>query len=57
MKGSEVRSLILAKRVKIWEVADKMGYNADYFSRKLRYDFTLDEVEKVKAAISEILGA
>ena len=57
MKGAEVRNLILSKRVRIWEVAEKMGYNEDYFSRKLRHDFTADEVEKVKTAISEILGA
>lgn len=57
MKGKEVRQLILSNRVYIWEVAQAMNIADAVLSRRLRYDFTDEEVEEVKKAIEKVLNS
>ncbi len=57
MTGEEVRKMIKSKRVRIWEVAKILQINDAVFSRRLRYDFTDEEVEKVKKAIEKVLNS
>ncbi|SEL41881.1 hypothetical protein [Ruminococcus albus] len=55
MSGEEVRKLILANNVKLWEVAKKaFGISDGNFSRKLRKDFSDEELQKVIVAIEEL---
>lgn len=55
MTGTEVREMILSKRVHVWEVAKALGVSDTTLSRWLRKDFSDAEVEKVKNAIETIL--
>lgn len=57
MKGSEVRAMIIGEGIRLWKVADALGITDNYLSRKLRYNFTDKEVERIKAAIEEIKQA
>ena len=57
MTGEEVRKMIKSKRVHIWEVAKILQINDAVFSRRLRYDFTDEEVEEVKKAIEKVLNS
>ena len=57
MNGNEVRKLIVENRVKLWEVADRLGVTDSSFSRRLRKSFSDDEVERIKGIIAELKKA
>lgn len=54
MKNKEIRDYANAKNVKLWQIAAKLGINDGNFSRKLRFELSEDEKEKIKAIIHEI---
>lgn len=54
MSGQEVKELIYANGLKIWEVAYALGYHDSNFSRRLRLPFNDADVAKVKVAIAKI---
>ena len=54
MKGNEVKTMIQESGVKLWQVAHKLGVNDGNFSRRLRREFTEDEVRQVEKIILEI---
>lgn len=56
MKGKDIRKLIIESGLKLWQVAEKLNMNDGNFSRKLRGEFTPDEVSAVKEIIKEIKG-
>ena len=56
MTGAEVKRLIVDSGVNAWQVAEAMGIYDSSLSRKFRKDFTDEEVQEVKAAISKILS-
>lgn len=55
MKGKDVRKLIIANNVRLWEVAQAaFGMSDNSFSRKLRSDFSDNELAIVIKAIEEL---
>lgn len=54
MTGAEVREMILAAGLRLWQVADRLGMSDNSFSRRLRFDFKESEVEQVKQIIDEL---
>lgn len=54
MTGAEVREMILAAGLRLWQVADRLGMSDNSFSRRLRFDFKEAEVEQVKQIIDEL---
>lgn len=54
MTGPEVRQMILDSGLYIWQVAAALGITDSYFSRKLRYNFSDDEADRIKSIIKEL---
>lgn len=54
MSGAEIRAYILDNGVKLWQVADRFGLTDGNFSKKLRYDFSEADTEKVFAIVKEL---
>lgn len=54
MTGAEVREMILAAGLRLWQVADRLGMTDNSFSRRLRHDFTQSEVDRVREIIDEL---
>ena len=54
MTGAEVRSMILASGVRLWQVAERWGVTDGNFSRRLRKPFSDEETELVRRIIGEI---
>lgn len=56
MQGAEIKAAILNAGLRIWQVADKFGCAESTFSKKLRYEFSADDTEKVLSIIKELKG-
>ena len=54
MKGKDVRALILNSGFPLWKVAERFGCSPQWFSVKLRHDFTKEEVEQVRQIVKEL---
>lgn len=54
MKGKDVRALILNSGFPLWKVAERFGCSPQWFSVKLRHDFTNEEVEQVRQIVKEL---
>lgn len=54
MTGPEVRQMILDSGLYLWQVAAALGITDNTFSRKLRFDFSDDETERIKAIVKEL---
>lgn len=55
MKNIDIRQYALEKRVKLWEVSEKMGYSHESaFSRVLRHELTEDKKEEIRKIIDEL---
>ena len=54
MTGPEIRQMILDSGLYLWQVAKALGITDNSFSRKLRYDFSETDTEKIKAIIKEL---
>lgn len=54
MSGAEVRQLILDSNVHIWKVAMAWGITDSNFSKRLRKDFSDDDVCRIKEIIANI---
>lgn len=55
MKNIDIRQYALEKRVKLWEVSEKMGYSHESaFSRLLRHELTEDKKEEIRKIIDEL---
>jgi len=54
MTGAEVREMILAAGLRLWQVADKLGMTDNNFSRRLRHDFNAAEVDTIRSIIKEL---
>ena len=52
MTGKEMRNTIICSGFKIWQIADKLGISDCTLSKKFRYDFSDEDVQKVMCAIS-----
>lgn len=54
MTGAEVREMILAAGLRLWQVADKLGMTDNSFSRRLRHDFNAAEVDRIRSIIKDL---
>lgn len=54
MTGQEIKSMIKAENIKLWQVADALDMRDSDFSRRLRKPFCEKEVEEIKRIINEI---
>ena len=54
MIGVEIKEMIKASGLNLWQVAEVLGMNDGNFSRRLRKPFNDEEVAKIKAIISEL---
>ncbi len=54
MTGKEIKNTILSSGFKLWQVADELGISDCTFSKKLRYDFSEEDTQKVIDAISKL---
>lgn len=54
MSGAEIKKIIKASGVKLWQVADEFGVTDGNFSRKLRHDFNESDTEKVLSIIDRL---
>ena len=54
MKGSEIKSTIIRSGLRLWQVADYLGMSDCTFSKKLRYDFSAEETQKVMDALTAL---
>lgn len=54
MTGPEIRQMILDSGLYLWQVAKALGITDNYFSRKLRNDFSEAETEQIKAIVKEL---
>lgn len=46
--------MILDSGLRVWQVAEGFGVTDTTFSKKLRHDFTAEEVDRVKAIIKDL---
>ncbi len=54
MTGKEIKNTIICSGLKLWQIADKLGISDCTFSKKLRYDFSEKDTQKVMDAIAEL---
>ena len=54
LSGAEVKAFILEQGLRLWQVAQKLNMNDGNFSRKLRNNFTDDEVKQIKTIVKEL---
>ena len=54
LSGAEVKAYILEQGLRLWQVAQKLNINDGNFSRKLRNNFTDDEVKQIKTIVKEL---
>ena len=54
MSGEEVRALIVGSGLSLWKVAEKFGCTPQWYSVRLRHDFTDEEAERLQAIIKEL---
>lgn len=54
MENKTIKDAARIKRVKLWEVADRLGICDTTFSRKLRRQLQPEETERILAIIDEI---
>ena len=50
-KNIDIRKLIEASNMKYWQVAYKLGITDATFSKKLRFELSKEEKEKIKEII------
>lgn len=54
MKNKDLRDYAKSKAVKLWEIADKLGICEMTMTRKLRYELSTNETERIIMLIDEI---
>ena len=59
MKGrnERIRQYARSRKVKLWQVAEKMGIFDSMLSKKLRHELSAKETEKILAIIDEIANS
>ena len=54
MQNIEIRVKAMESKVKLWQIAKKLGVNDGNLSRKLRHELPAEEKEKILAIIDEL---
>lgn len=53
-KNKKLKDAIKRKKIKLWEVAEKLGLCDSNFSRLLRYELSKEQKEQIEIAIKEL---
>lgn len=53
MNNQDIRLEAAGAGIRLWQIAEKLGYNDCYFSRKLRHELSTDEKSKIRFIISQ----
>ena len=54
MKNLDIRQEAKEAKVRLWQIAERIGVNDGNFSRKLRKELSVEEKNKIRAIISEL---
>ena len=54
MKNLDIRQEAKDAKVRLWQIAERIGVNDGNFSRKLRKELSVEEKTKIPAIISEL---
>jgi len=54
MNNQDIRTKAVECKVKLWQIASKLGLNDGNFSRKLRHELPQEEKEKIFAIIEKL---
>lgn len=54
MKNLDIRQEAKDAKVRLWQIAERIGVNDGNFSRKLRKELSVEEKTKIRAIISEL---
>ena len=54
MKNKDIRIFAMEHGVRLWEIANKLGFSPETMSRRLRQELSLEEKEHMKQAIMEV---
>lgn len=57
MENLKIRNRARTRDVRMWELAEKMGYSANYFSVKMRHAFSKEDTERALQYIDEIAAS
>ena len=53
-KNADVRIVAKEAGIKLWQIAERLGIRDGDFSRKLRYELSEKEKDKIRSIIAEI---
>ena len=56
MKNQDIRSEAEKARIKLFEIADRLGITDSSFSRKLRKELSPADKQKIREIISDLKG-
>lgn len=54
LMNNDIKRKAKSKGVKLWEVAQKLGISDSNFSRKLRYELSIEEKNEILSIIDEL---
>ena len=54
MKNVEIKEYAKAHGILLWRIADRLGITDSYFSKKLRYEFSAEEKQRIVRIIDEL---
>ena len=52
--NEDIRKLIFDSKIPMWKIANKYGCTDSTFSKKLRFELSQEEKEKIKEAIKKL---
>jgi hypothetical protein len=56
MPNEDIRNEILGTGLRLWQVAEKMGFRDDSFSRKLRKEFTDEQKAEIRKILANLIN-
>ena len=54
MKNKDIRIFAMEHGVRLWEIANKLGFSPETMSRRLRKELSVEAKEQMKQAIMEV---
>lgn len=54
MNNQDIKEAAKKARIKLWQIADKLGINDGNFSRKLRKELSQEEKQKIFDIIADL---
>lgn len=54
MKNQDIRLEAAGAGVKLWQIAERLGFTDSYFSRKLRKELPAEKKAEIRAIIKEL---